>query len=83
MSSGAQTTLLPLGFCRRDCLNSVKIGFRVGKLFTQLDLQTPVFIGNDVFDKDRLAAYLDPDCGFSLVGGLWSRVPGLVNGMLI
>ena len=46
------TKLRPLGFCRRNSINSIEISFRVGKLFDQLDLQAPVFVGNDVFDKD-------------------------------
>ena len=83
LSSGTQRKLLPLGFCCRDLLNIVEIDFRVDKLFGHLDLQAPVFVGNDVFDKDRLAAYLDPDCGFRLVGGLWGRVLGLLNAILV
>ena len=54
-SHGTQIILLPLGSCCRDRLNTVEIGFRVGKLFAQVDLQAPLFVGDSVFDEDRFA----------------------------
>ena len=72
------TKLRPLGFRRRNSLNSAEISFGVGKLFDQLDLQAPVFVSNDVFDEDRFTGHL-PDWGFHCVGALWGRVSGLVN----
>ena len=50
-SSGTRIILL-LGFRRRDRLNKVDIGFRVGKLFDAPDLQAPVIAGNDVVGED-------------------------------
>ena len=72
------TKLRPLGFRRRNSLNSAEISFGVGKLFDPLDLQAPVFVSNDVFDEDRFTGHL-PDWGFHRVGALWGRVSGLVN----
>ena len=72
------TKLRPLGFCGRNSVNSAEISFKVGKLFDQIDLQAPVFVGNDVFDEDRFAGHL-PNWGFHRVGALWGRVSDLVS----
>ena len=45
-------TLLLLGCRCNDCLNKVKMDFGVGKLLNLLDLQAPVFVGDDVVDHD-------------------------------
>ena len=45
-------TLLLFGCCRNDRLNKVNLAFGVGELFYVVDLQAPVFIGNDVVDED-------------------------------
>ena len=52
---------LQVGFCFCDNLGRVEIGFGVGELIKLLDLQAPVFVGDDVRDKDHLAGYLHPD----------------------
>jgi len=72
--SGTTGTLLLLGFCRRDRLSdTAEVGFGVGKLLDLLDLQAPVFVGNDVPDEDRFAAHLNPNGSIHLVGGLCGR----------
>ena len=60
-SHGTQIILLPLGSYCRDRLNTVEIGFRVGKLFAQVDLQAPLFVSDSVFDEDRFADYPGPE----------------------
>ena len=51
-SSGTHGTLPLPSRCRSDCLHKVEMGLGVGELLEVLDLQTPVFVGNDVFDED-------------------------------
>jgi hypothetical protein len=63
-------TLLLLSSRRRDRLNEVEFGFGVRKLLRPLDLQTPVFVGNEMCDEDRFAGSLNPDRGLRLVGHL-------------
>ena len=45
-----QRTLLLFGFECRERLDNVEVGFRVGELFELLDLQTPIFVGDDLSD---------------------------------
>ena len=66
-------TLLLLGFCRRNCLSKAEMCFRVGEFLDLLDLQVPVFVGNDVSDEDRFAVHLHSDQGVCFVGDLWGR----------
>ena len=65
-----KNTALLLGFCRRERLNEVEIGFRVSKVFDLLDLQTPVIVGNGMYDEDRFTGHVNPDRGFDVIGGL-------------
>ena len=46
------------------------MGLGVGELFYLFDLQTAVFICNDLRDDDRFAGHLRPKCGFRLGGDL-------------
>ena len=48
-------TLLPLSSRRRDRLNKVEFSFGVRELLDLFDLQAPIFVGDDVYDVDRLA----------------------------
>ena len=51
-STDTTRTLLLLGSCHRDRLNGVEVGFGIGKFLGVFDLQAPVFVGDDVPDKD-------------------------------
>ena len=59
-----QRTLPLLGCRRSECLHKVDMGFGVGELLSVLNLQAPVFVGNDVFDEDRFASRFNPEHGF-------------------
>jgi hypothetical protein len=61
LSSDTRMTLLLLSCRRRDRLNIVEFGFGVRELLILFYLQAPVFVGNDVYDDDRLAVHLNPD----------------------
>ena len=65
--------VLILGFCRRDSLNKVEMGFGVHEVFDLLDLQASIFVGGDLCDVDRFASRLNSDRGFYLIGALWGR----------
>ena len=68
---GLRRTLLLLGRCRTHCLNKVKMAFGVGELLNLLDLQAPVFVGDDMVDEDRFADRLNTrDHGLQLGGDL-------------
>lgn len=47
------------------------MGFGIGELLEQFDLQVPFFVGGDVRDEDGFADHVDPDFGLGLVGSLW------------
>ena len=58
-------------FRLRYCLNNVLIGFGIGELVELLDLQDSRFVGNDMYDVDRLASRIYPERVLHLVGRLW------------
>ena len=63
--------VLILGFCRRDGLNKVEMGFGVHEVFDLLDLQASIFVGGDLYDVDRFPSRINSDRGFYLIGTLW------------
>ena len=56
-----RTTILLVGFRRYNSLEKVKIGFRVDELLEVLDLQTSIFIGDDVEYDDHFTTRLHPN----------------------
>ena len=70
MSSDTRRTLLFPNPRRCDRLSEIEIGFGVRELLEPFDLQAPVFVGDDIYDEDRFAVPLNPDCGLRLVDRL-------------
>ena len=52
---------LPLCFCFCRRLEELEVRFRVRELLDLLDLQTSVFVGNDISDPHHFADRLHPN----------------------
>lgn len=52
-----------LGFCRRDCLNKIGVGFEVNELLDLPVFQVLAFVSNDVSDGGRSAVQINSDRG--------------------
>lgn len=55
--------VLPVGFCFRDRLEKVEVGFGVGEFIELLDLQASVFVGDYLCKGDHFTDHLHPNRG--------------------
>ena len=61
LSGGIRSRVLSNSFCFRDGLEKVEVGFGVSELVELLDLQTSVFVGDDIRDEDIFASHVYPE----------------------